>query len=205
MFLQKPAHAAGALVLASTSLYRRILLERLGIPFTCHAPRVDEQPGAGEEAVALVRRLALAKAEAAAAHHPDAWVIGSDQAAVLGEPGAEIILGKPGERERAIEQLRACAGRTVRYLTAVALVRARAGARSEFLDITRVRFRPLDAATIVRYVERESPLDCAGAFKSEALGIALCEAIETTDPTALVGLPLIALSEQLRRAGFSVP
>lgn len=201
MFLQTPP----ALVLASTSLYRRTLLERLGVPFECQAPGIDEQPHEGEPPAALVRRLALAKASAVAARRPDAWVIGSDQIAVLGEPGAELILGKPGSPARAIEQLRACSGHTVRYLTAVALVRARDDARSEFLDTTHVRFRSLDEATIARYVQRESPLDCAGAFKSEALGIALCAAIETSDPTALVGLPLIELSERLRRAGFAVP
>jgi septum formation protein len=131
-------------------------------------------------------------------------VIGSDQAAVReGDP--DTILGKPGTAERCIAQLQASSGRVVEFLTAVALVRQSDGATHQFVDTTRVRFRTLDRATIERYVKRESPLDCAGGFRSEGLGIALFEAIESTDPTALVGLPLIRLAALLRAAGMPVP
>lgn len=201
MFLQTPP----ALILASTSTYRRALLERLRLPFECRAPQVAEDRLPQESATALVQRLALAKASAVAALHPAAWVIGSDQLAVLGTEPEETILGKPGSAERCIEQLQASAGRTVRFLTAVALVRRDEATSLEFLDITRVRFATLDAALIARYIERERPLDCAGSFKSEGLGIALCESIETADPTALIGLPLIGLAARLRAVGYPVP
>ncbi len=137
---------------------------------------------------------------------PDAWVIGSDQVAVLAEaPGREAVLGKPGSAANCVAQLLACSGRTLSFITAVALVRHSDAASFEFIDITRVTFRVLDEATIERYVERESPLDCAGGFKSEGLGIALCESIESSDPTALIGLPLIHLAANLRSAGFQLP
>ena len=205
MFLQSPP----ALVLASTSSYRRALLERLGLPFECRAPGVDERTAPGEAGEALVRRLALAKARAVAAQCPDAWVIGSDQAAALEEAGTETgtesLFGKPGTAERCREQLRRCSARTVRYLTAVALLRHRDGQHHEFLDVTQVRFRALDEATIERYVQAEGPLDCAGGFKSEGLGISLCASIRSEDPTALIGLPLIGLAELLRSVGYCVP
>jgi septum formation protein len=194
------------LILASTSAYRRELLGRVLQPFRCEAPGVDETPLPGETAAALVARLARAKAEAVAKLHPSAWVIGSDQAAVLaGGGGNAEIIGKPGTRERCIEQLRRCSGKTLHFLTAVALVRHRDGQSSEFVDTTRVLFRTLDEATIERYVERESPLDCAGGFKSEAAGISLCDSIESLDPTALIGLPLIKLCAALRAVGFALP
>lgn len=200
MFLKSPP----VLILASTSAYRRALLERLGLPFRVASPGVDESRLAGEPALGLVSRLALAKARAIAAASPEAWVIGSDQAAVReGDP--DTILGKPGTAERCIAQLQASSGRVVEFLTAVALVRQSDGATHQFVDTTRVRFRTLDRATIERYVKRESPLDCAGGFRSEGLGIALFEAIESTDPTALVGLPLIRLAALLRAAGMPVP
>lgn len=154
----------------------------------------------------MVRRLALAKARAIARRHPQAWVIGSDQTAALmqgQEPAA--ILGKPGSAQNCIRQLQACSGRRVDYLTACAVVREGHPATHEFLDTTRVAFRALEDAEIERYVAREAPLDCAGGFKSEALGISLCESIETSDPTALIGLPLIRLSAVLREIGFAVP
>ncbi len=166
--------------------------------FRCEAPGVDETRRERESALSLVARLALEKARAVAARHPDAWVIGSDQAAVLKSgDGAEIVLGKPGTAERCADTLRRCSGATLAYCTGVAVVRASEGGVHQFVDTTRVRFRPLDEATIARYIARESPLDCAGGFKSEGLGISLCETIESEDPSALIGLPLIRLCDVL--------
>ncbi|WP_313205241.1 Maf family nucleotide pyrophosphatase [Stenotrophomonas sp.] len=188
-----------ALLLASTSRYRRELLQRLGLPFDCASPAVDETPQAGEAPPALAGRLAAAKAAEVAARHPGAWVIGSDQVADLnGQP-----LGKPGTVEAACAQLAAMAGQTVRFHTAISLTRD--GESFAAMDLTEVRFRPLQAQEIARYVAAEQPLDCAGSFKCEGLGISLFEAIDNRDPTALVGLPLIALCGLLRRAGFAVP
>lgn len=202
MFLQSPVK----LILASTSTYRGELLRRLYPAFETAAPGIDETPRPEERPADLVRRLALAKARAIARRHPDAWVIGSDQAAALAQPGAPTtILGKPGTAEACIRQLRACSGRQVEYLTACALVREDPPAAHEFMDTTRVRFRVLRDAEIERYVAREAPMDCAGGFKSEALGISLCESIESMDPTALIGLPLIRLAAVLREVGFAVP
>ncbi|NLB57776.1 MAG: septum formation inhibitor Maf [Gammaproteobacteria bacterium] len=187
------------LVLASTSPYRRELLQRLRLPFDTAKPRVDEKPLAGEEPQALVRRLARAKAAAVADTAPGAWVIGSDQVAELdGAP-----LGKPGGREPAIAQLASMSGRAIRFHTAVALVRG--GQAFEALDLTTVAFRRLGAAEIERYVDAEQPFDCAGSFKAEALGITLFDSIHSHDPTALVGLPLIATARLLRQAGFAAP
>ncbi|HEX4150779.1 MAG TPA: Maf family protein [Steroidobacteraceae bacterium] len=194
------------LILASTSSYRRALLARVHGSFQCLAPGVDEQRQADESAVALVTRLSLAKARAVAALRPEAWVIGSDQAAVLlDDRQQQRILGKPGTPAHCIEQLTSCSGKTVAYLTGVAVVRGLDSAVFEFVDTTRVTFRRLDAAAIERYVARESPLDCAGGFKSEGLGIALCSSIDSDDPTALIGLPLIRLCAILRRLGFDIP
>lgn len=188
------------LILASTSIYRRALLERLGLPFATARPEVDESARPDEAPQTLAVRLARAKAEAVAATAPTAWVIGSDQVAELdGRP-----LGKPGTAENAIEQLRSMSAREVRFLTALCLA-GPDGQRFEALDITTVRFRALDDDEIARYVERERPLDCAGSFKSEGLGIALFEAIDNRDPTALIGLPMIATARLLRDAGFAVP
>jgi septum formation protein len=192
--------------LASTSRYRRDLLERLGLAFSCIAPGVDEAPQPGERPQALVGRLARAKAAAVASQRPDAWVIGSDQMAVRrDESGTEWILGKPGTETRCVEQLQSCSGHTIVFLTAVAVMRQEGNALFEFIDSTRVRFRVLDQATIERYVAKERPLDCAGGFKSEGLGISLCESIDSEDPSALIGLPLIRLSAALRSAGFELP
>lgn len=188
------------LLLASTSAYRRELLARLRLPFEAVWPEVDETPLPGEAPAALAQRLARAKAEAVAAREPDAWVIGADQVAELdGRP-----LGKPGGREAALAQLAAMSARTVPFHTAVALVHGD-GRGDAALDTTRVRLRPLSAAEIARYVALEPAHDCAGGFKSEALGISLFEAIESQDPTALVGLPLIATARLLRQAGFALP
>jgi septum formation protein len=202
LFLKSPR----PLILASTSRYRRELLERLGQEFSCVAPGADETQEPGERPAALVTRLARLKAGAVAVKHPEAWVIGSDQVAVLtADEGAELILGKPGTEARCMEQLQRCSGHAVAFLTAVAVMRQDENALFEFVDTTRVLFRVLDQAAIQRYVAREKPLDCAGGFKSEGLGICLCESIDSVDPTALIGLPLIRLSAVLRDAGFAAP
>jgi septum formation protein len=186
------------LILGSTSRYRREMLQRLRIPFDVHAPHVDETPGAGEAPAALALRLAIAKARAVAALHPHAVVIGSDQVADLdGEP-----VGKPGTHAKATEQLRAMRGKAVVFQTAVAVVSLASGYEGSALVPVTVRFRPLSDAEIEHYLRAEEPYDCAGSAKSEALGIALLSAIESDDPTALVGLPLIKTCELLRAAGI---
>jgi len=189
------------LILASTSAYRRELLQRLRLPFTVESPQVDETPRAHESPEQLAMRLALAKAQAVAARHPDAVVIGSDQVADLaGQP-----LGKPGTHERAVAQLRRLAGRSALFHTALAVVcRARGFAQQDAAPV-RVRFRALADDEIERYLRLEQPYDCAGAAKCETLGIALLEAIESDDPTALVGLPLIRTARLLRAAGLRLP
>ena len=185
------------LIHASTTPYRRDLLARLGLPFETARPGTDEAAAPGEAADRLAVRLARAKAQALAA--PGAWVIGSDQVAELnGAP-----LGKPGTFAAAQAQLSAMSGRRVRFHTAVCV--AGPDRVHEALDLTEVHFRPLSAGEIDRYLHAESPLDCAGSFKCEGLGISLFEAIENRDPTALVGLPLIATARLLREAGFQVP
>jgi septum formation protein len=204
LFLKSPH----SLILASTSAYRRELLARLHLPFSCSAPGVDETRRDGERPLALAVRLARAKASAVALQHPDAWVIGSDQVAVQTGSGGEQILGNPGTAARCMEQLRSCSANAVEFVTAVAVMRHDSHAVHavhEFVDTTRVVFRMLDDATIERYVAVESPLDCAGGFKSEGLGIALCKSIDSADPSALIGLPLIRLSSVLRDIGFAVP
>lgn len=187
------------LLLASTSPYRRALLERLALPFRAEHPEVDETPRPDETPRALAGRLALAKARAVAVSHPRHWVIGSDQVADLhGRP-----LGKPGNAERAQAQLAAMSGQSVHFHTALCLTDGERVLQA--CDLTTVRFRPLHRAEIVRYIEAEQPLDCAGSFKCEGLGISLFESIDNRDPTALIGLPLIALCTLLREAGFAVP
>lgn len=184
-------------VLGSTSVYRRELLSRLRVPFDVAAPDVDETPRAGESPETLARRLALAKARAVAARHPQAAVIGSDQVADLdGEP-----LGKPGTHERAVLQLQRMRGRIVIFQTAVAVVCADSGFEQLDLAPVRVRFRNLSDPEIEAYLQAETPYDCAGSARSEGLGIALLEAIDSDDPTALVGLPLIRTCRMLRAAG----
>ena len=189
------------LVLGSSSRYRRELLERLHLPFTVAAPESDESPLPGEAPHALALRLALAKAHAVAALHPQAIVIGSDQVADLaGEP-----LGKPGNHERVTAQLRRMSVRTVVFQTAVAVVCSDSGFSEVDIAPVEVRFRPLDDATIERYLRAEQPYDCAGSAKSEGLGIALLDAIVSDDPTALIGLPLIRTCRMLRAAGLVLP
>lgn len=165
---------------------------------------MDEAARPDEAPTALVTRLAKAKASAVAARQPNAWIIGSDQIAVIASAGSPL-LGKPGSAARCHEQLQSCSGRSVEFLTAVTVMCRERNALLEFIDTTRVAFRVLDQSTIERYVAKEQPLDCAGGFKSEGLGIALCESIDSADPSALIGLPLIRLSAALRCAGFEVP
>src|SRR5207248_10928773 len=185
-------------LLGSTSPYRRELLERLRLPFDVQAPVVDETPRPGEPPRTLALRLALAKAGEVATRFPDAVVIGSDQVADLdGTP-----VGKPGTHERAVEQLRAMSGRRIVFHTAVAVHRRDTGYAGAARVPVGVRFRGLGEAEIERYLRTEQPYDCAGSAKVETLGIALLEAIESDDPTALVGLPLIVTCRLLRAAGL---
>ena len=189
-----------SVVLGSTSRYRRELMERLRVPFTVAAPHVDETPLPGEAPKALALRLALAKAQAVAAMHPEAVVIGSDQVADLaGQP-----LGKPGEHDRAVAQLRQMRGQTVIFQTALAVVCLATGFEQVDLAEVRVVFRDLSDEDIEAYLQAEKPYDCAGSAKSEGLGIALLESIDNDDPTALIGLPLIRTARLLRQAGVKL-
>ena len=187
------------LLLASTSPYRRELLSRLRLPFACVSPRVDEMPSPGESPVELASRLAGEKAAEVHAREPDAFVIGSDQVADLDGR----VLGKPGDFESAVAQLRAMSGREVAFHTALCIVGP--GFRESAIDTTRVRLRDLGDDDIARYLQAEPAFDCAGSFKAEGLGIALFDAIDSRDPTGLIGLPLIATARLLRKAGFAVP
>jgi len=189
------------LVLASTSPYRRMLLERLSLKFICDPPQVDESLRPHETPIALVSRLAHSKTQAVAARHPQSLVIGSDQVAAMDN----TILGKPGNHARAVAQLTAVSGRLVSFHTGVCVLDTRTHQRHEHLDTTHVRFRPLSAVEIERYLQAEQPYDCAGSFKSEGLGISLFDAIESGDPTALIGLPLIGLCRLLRTCGMDLP
>jgi septum formation protein len=189
------------IVLASTSRYRAGLLRRLLDNFEQIAPDVDEQPLPGEAPAARAARLAAAKAAAVSKQHRDAVVIGSDQVAALGD----TILHKPGSSDNAHEQLRASSGNIVDFHTSLCVLDGREGRLQTHTDHTRVVFRALSDEEIRHYVARERPFDCAGSFKSEGAGIALFERIESEDPTALIGLPLIALARLLREAGIPVP
>lgn len=189
------------LVLASTSRYRRELLSRLRLPFQTESPAVDEAALPAELPMDRALRLALAKAQAVASRQPHALVIGSDQVAA----GADGVLDKPGDAPRCREQLARLSGHSARFYTACAVIGAEAGVHLAHLDTTNVTFRTLGAGEIARYVAQDEPYDCAGGFKAEALGIALLESIESTDPTALIGLPLIWLAGALRSAGYPLP
>lgn len=195
------APVARSLILGSTSRYRRELLERLQYPFTTASPDVDETPHPGEASRDLSLRLALAKAHAVGHQHPEAIIIGSDQVADLnGQP-----LGKPLTHERAVAQLRQMRGQTVHFYTALAVVCQATGmAHSDIAEVG-VRFRDLTDAEIERYLLAEKPYDCAGSAKSEGLGISLLDAIDSDDPTALIGLPLIRTCRMLRAAGLVLP
>ncbi len=187
------------LILASTSIYRKELLGRLGLPFSTATPDVDETPLADESPEQLVRRLAEAKASAVAPHHPDALIIGSDQVAVIdGE-----ILGKPGDHARAVTQLRKVSGKRLEFLTGLCLLNSRSGNAHVEVVPYAVVFRPLSEQQIKSYLRLEQPYRCAGAFKSEGLGIVLCERFDGDDPTALIGLPLIRLTRLLEREGMA--
>lgn len=188
------------LILGSTSRYRREMLARLRLPFETASPEVDETPQPDEAPAALARRLALAKAQAVARRFPHALVIGSDQVADLDGQS----LGKPGTHERAVEQLRAMSGRTVIFQTALAVVCAESGFAAQDQAAVKVRFRTLSEAEIEAYLRAETPYDVAGSAKSEGLGISLLDAIESDDPTALVGLPLIRTANLLRQGGLDV-
>ncbi len=194
------APSRAGLVLASSSPYRRELLGRLGLPFVWQAPDVTETPHAGEAADALVSRLAMAKARALAARYPRHYIVGSDQAATLDGR----VIGKPGSREAAARQLARASGRTLVFHTAVCVLdTARNRLKREQIDCE-VEFRRLSARQIDWYLTREPAFDCVGSFKSEALGVALCERIESPDPTALVGLPLLSVVRLLARLGCDV-
>lgn len=189
------------LVLASTSVYRRELLSRLRLPFEVADPATDESELPGETPAATAERLALAKAVAVAGRFPDALIIGSDQVAHLG--GQRF--GKPLDRARALAQLRALSGQTVIFHTGLCLYNSATGRRQVTGVATEVSFRRLEEAEIERYLDQEQPYHCAGSAKSEGLGISLLSAIRTEDPTALVGLPLIALCGMLRAEGIRIP
>jgi septum formation protein len=188
------------LVLASTSRYRKALLERLGMPFECADPKAPEAPLPDELPSHTALRLAEAKARAVSPGYPDALVIGSDQVATCDG----MRLDKPGNHDNAVRQLTAMSGRAARFDTAVCLVDTRNEWFAARVVGCTVRFRPLSAAMIEDYLRRERPYDCAGSAKAEGLGIALIERIDTEDPTSLIGLPLIALTELLAQAGFPV-
>lgn len=190
-----------SIILSSSSPYRRQLLARLGLPFESWSPDIEEVVLAGEAPSATAVRLARAKARAGEARWPEAWIIGSDQVADLGG----VAIGKPGTIDNARRQLRELSGRTVLFHTALCLARASVGRCHERLVTTEVAFRRLSDAEIERYLAREPALDCAGSAKSEGLGVSLLARQGGDDPTALVGLPLIALGEMLRAAGFEVP
>ncbi|MCE1185262.1 MAG: Maf family nucleotide pyrophosphatase [Rhodocyclales bacterium] len=189
------------IVLASTSVYRRELLQRFGLPFETARPDIDESPLPDESPRATAERLAIEKARAVADQFPDALIIGSDQVAYMDE----MRFGKPGTVERAVAQLSAMSGRSVIFHTALALLNTRTGQYQLEGVPTEVRFRTLSQEEIVRYVDKERPLDCAGSAKSEGLGITLLDALAGEDPNALVGLPLIALARMLRHEGVALP
>jgi len=194
-----PKRAETALVLASSSPYRKELLQRLGLEFTSQAPDIDESPAENEPPEQLVRRLARQKAETVAKKHPEAIVIGSDQVAV--HDGQ--ILGKAGSVENAAAQLRRLSGQCVDFLTSLCVLGPSAALPLQHIDRTRVQFRPLSEREITAYLEKDRAWDCAGSFKVESLGVCLFERIENKDPTALQGLPLIRLCDFLRQLGVN--
>jgi len=188
------------LLLASSSPYRRELLQRLGLPFTCASPNIDESIQPRETAEALAIRLAAQKARALAPSHPGHWIIGSDQVACLPDGS---ILNKPGNHEQAVRQLTRSSGQRVSFLTGLALMDTDTGAIQTHCEPFQVQFRTLETMEIETYLQREQPYDCAGSFKMEGLGIALFESLEGRDPNSLVGLPLIALTDMLRAWGMN--
>jgi septum formation protein len=191
---------ARRLLLASTSKYRKELLGRLGLAFEVAAPRFDEAPLTGEDGAATALRLSVGKAQSLSGAFPEALIIGADQ--VASSEGR--TLGKPGDHATAVRQLASLSGKTALFHTAVTLLDARGGELQSRVVLCRVTFRPLGGQTIENYLRREQPYDCAASAKAEGLGIALIERIDTEDPTSLIGLPLIALSAMLQRAGLPV-
>ncbi len=190
-----------ALILGSTSPFRRTLLKRLRLPFTVAAPEIDERPKTGESAESLARRLAEAKARDVGRQHTAALIVGSDQVASV----SGRILGKPGDRARAIEQLSDASGKTVSFHTGICLFNSQTGRIQSAVECFAVRFRNLRRDQIERYVDMDQPIGCAGAFKVEDYGITLCSALEGRDPNSLVGLPLIRLVEMLAAEGIELP
>lgn len=188
-------------ILASTSRYRASLLSKLGFPFEMQAPDVDETAHSGESGADLVLRLAIAKARAVAERHDHGLVIGSDQVCVCDDR----ILGKPGNFDNALAQLKAAQGKSVIFYTGLCVINAATGEQHAMVEPFSVHFRALDDAALTRYLHAEEPYDCAGSFKSEGMGIALFRALEGRDPNALIGLPLIALIELLARHGLTLP
>ncbi|WP_417347727.1 Maf family protein [Ferrimonas sp.] len=188
------------LILGSTSPFRREILEKLNLPFSCEKPEVDETPLDNETAYQLVMRLAEAKARAAGTQHKDAWVIGSDQVAVIDDE----ILGKPGNHDKAIEQLTAASGKKVTFYTSLCLLNTDTGESQVDVETFKVYFRTLNHKQIDAYLKAEQPYNCAGSFKSEGLGIALFDRLSGRDPNTLMGLPLIRLTEMLQAEGFDV-
>jgi septum formation protein len=190
-----------SLILASSTKYRKLLLQRFGLPFDCHSPDIDETGQADESPSDLVARLALQKAQAISENYPYSVVIGSDQLAVFDQK----VIGKPGNHQAALEQLMSFSGQTVEFLTAICVVCSENCFEEQYTDRTQVCFRDLQNDEIERYLQKEKPFDCAGAFKAESLGIVLFERISSEDPTALIGLPLIRTAAILRRAGLQLP
>ena len=189
------------LILASSSPYRRQLLERLGVAFVSISPDIDESPVPGENAEALAARLALAKAEAVAAANPGHLIIASDQVASLDGK----VIGKSGSHQAAFAQLSNCSGRTVTFYTGLCLLNSRTNQHQLCTETYSVQFRPLNPNQIERYLHREQPYDCAGSFKMEGLGISLFEKLSGDDPNTLIGLPLIRLIEFLSNEGIAIP
>ena len=189
------------IVLASSSKYRRSLLDRLRLDYSCQSPNIDESPHEGEPPTVLCQRLAREKAQAIADTCDHHWIIGSDQVAALGNK----LLGKPGNMARAIEQLSACSGNSLSFHTAVCLLDTASGNSQTAMDTTTVSFRQLTGTEIETYLTAEQPFDCAGSFKVEGLGISLFEEVNSRDPSALMGLPLISLVSMFRKWGINLP
>ena len=189
------------LILASTSVYRRALLEKLALPFRCVAPHIDETPQTGEEAIQLVQRLASEKAQAVAKENTTSWIIGSDQVCTINRE----IVGKPGSTSAAIAQLQAASGQKISFYTGLCLFDAALGRYQLLAEPFHVHFRTLSLSQIERYVSAEKPFDCAGSFKSEGLGISLFQQLEGRDPNTLIGLPLIALVDMFAAWGVELP
>ena len=193
--------AAGPIVLASSSIYRRGLLDRFLGEYEAVSPKVDESDDGTEMPEHLAARLAREKAEAVSSTHRDSLIIGADQVAVLDDQ----VLGKPGDHQKAMEQLLAVSGKSLQFLTAVCVLDPAGRTRHEYIDRTAVRFRQFDLRLAETYLRHDEPYDCAGSFKIEGAGSVLFESVQTDDPTALVGLPMIWLAETLRKLGYLLP